>query len=68
MKTMVLLTYLSLSPGTPATLGNAEYFDNEATCQTRMQEIRIQRAFPGAARCSCHKTVPPVPAEGNDAI
>ncbi len=68
MKTLVLLTFLSASPDMPPTTGNAEYFDNEANCKVRMQEIRHQTKKPGSVRCSCHKTIPPVEAVGNDAI
>jgi len=68
MKSLVLLTFLSLSPDGPTSTGKAEYFDNEASCKTRMHEIRHQYQAPTAVRCSCHKTIPPVEAEGNDAI
>jgi hypothetical protein len=68
MKSLVLLTFLSLSNGGPTTTGKAEFFDNEAACQVRMQEIRTHHAAPGNVRCSCHKTVEQVEAEGNDAI
>jgi hypothetical protein len=68
MKSLVLLTFLSLSHGTPATTGKAEYFDNQETCQARMQQIRSGVSAPASVRCSCHKTVEPVEAEGNDAI
>ncbi len=68
MKSLVLLTFLSLSPGAPTTAGKTEFFDTEAACKIRMQEIRDQHKAPGSARCTCHKTIPPVEAEGNDAI
>jgi hypothetical protein len=68
MKSLVLLTFLSLSPDAPSTTGKAEFFDNEQACQVRMQEIRTLHSAPGSVRCSCHKTVEQVEAEGNDAI
>jgi hypothetical protein len=68
MKSLVLLTFLSLSPGEPTTTGKVEFFDNEAACQVRMDQIRTQYSAPASARCSCKKIVPPVNAEGNDAI
>jgi hypothetical protein len=68
MKSLVLLTFFSLNPGEPLKNGPTEFFDNEQMCQVRMQELRQQHSTPGTARCSCHKTVPPVSAEGNDAI
>jgi hypothetical protein len=68
MKSLVLLSFLSLSPDAPTITGKAEYFDNESTCKVRMQEIRLQHQTPASARCSCHKTIPPVEATGNDAI
>lgn len=66
MKSLVLLTFLSLSPGEPAKLGNAEFFDNREACQSRMQDIRNTAV--GSVRCTCHQTVGEVAAEGNDAI
>ena len=68
MKSLVLLTFLSLSPGTAPSAGKAEFFDNREACQTRMQEIRRNSGAPGSVRCTCHKTVGEVAAEGNDAI
>ncbi len=68
MKSLVLLTFLSISNGAPSATQKAEYFDNQAACQVRMQEIRTQHTAPGSVRCSCHKTVEQVEAEGNDAI
>jgi hypothetical protein len=69
MKSLVLLSFLSLSQSGPSVTQKAEYFDNPETCQVRMQEIRAQHsAKPGGVRCSCHKTVEQVAAEGNDAI
>jgi hypothetical protein len=68
MKSLVLLSFLSLSPDLPATTGKAEFFDNESTCKVRMQEIRRQYQAPASVRCTCHKTIPPVEATGNDAI
>ncbi len=68
MKSLVLLTLLSLSPDAPTTSGGTEFFDNEAACQVRMLEIRQQHKAPASVRCSCHKTIPPIEAEGNDAI
>jgi len=68
MKSLVLLTFFSLSPGAPTTTGKVEFFDNEAACQVRMDEIRSHHTAPGSARCSCKKIVPPVEATGNNAI
>lgn len=68
MKSLVLLSFLSLSPGGPATVSPAEYFDTQESCNTRMQEIRAHNSTPGTARCSCHKAVEEVSVEGNDAI
>lgn len=68
MKSLVLLAYLSVAPGAPATPGKAEFFDDRAACQARMQEIRRENPVPGTARCICHKTVEEVSVEGNDAI
>jgi hypothetical protein len=68
MKSLVLLTFLSLSPGEPMSTGKVEFFDDKTTCETRMSEIRTQYGAPARARCSCSKIVPPVSAEGNDAI
>lgn len=68
MKSLVLLTFLSISPDSPPITGKAEYFDTEATCKVRMQELRQQQNSSSSLRCSCHKTVPPVEASGNDAI
>jgi hypothetical protein len=68
MKSLVLLSFLSLSPDAPTITGKAEYFDTEASCKTRMHEIRHSHQAPSSVRCSCHKTVPPIEAEGNDAI
>jgi len=68
MKSLVLLSFLTLSPDAPTTAGKTEFFDNEAACQIRMQEIRRQMVAPGSARCSCHKIIEPVEAFGNDAI
>lgn len=68
VKSLVLLTFLSL-PGTAPQIGNAEYFDNEATCQARMQDIRAQLGGKsGTVRCSCHPTVEEVDVEASDAI
>ncbi len=68
MKSLVLLTFLSLSPGEPAKMGKAEFFDNLEACQSRMQDIRQNVAAPGRVRCTCHQTIGEVAAEGNDAI
>ena len=68
MKSLVLLSFLSLSPDAPATVGKAEFFDNEQACQSRMQQIRSAVSAPGKARCTCHKTVEEVTVEGNDGI
>jgi hypothetical protein len=68
MKSLVLLTFLSLSPDTAQTTGKAEFFDDKQACQTRMQEIRRNSGAPGNVRCICHKTIGEVAAEGNDAI
>ncbi len=67
MKSLVLLTFLSLSPGEPAKIGKAEFFDNREACQARMQDIR-SNVSGGSVRCTCHKTIGEVAAEGNDAI
>lgn len=67
MKSLVLLTFLSVSPGDPAKLGKAEFYDDHAACQIRMHELR-QAHVPGSIRCKCHETVEEVAAEGNDAI
>jgi hypothetical protein len=68
MKSLVLLTFLSLNPDSPPVAGKAEYFDTEASCKVRMQELRTLKQPSSALRCSCHKTIPPVEATGNDAI
>lgn len=68
MKSLVLLSFLTLSPDAPTITGKAEYFDTEASCKTRMHEIRQSHQGPSSVRCSCHKTIPPVEAEDNDAI
>lgn len=68
MKSLVLLTFLSLSPGAHPTLGKAEYFNDETSCQQRMAEIRASQGSPGKVRCTCHVTVPEVTVEGNDGI
>ena len=68
MKSLVLLSFLSMSPGESAIVNPAEYFDNQAACTSRMQEIRAKNTAPGAARCICHKTVEEVSVEGSDAI
>lgn len=68
MKSLVLLTFLSLSPDTAPTAGKTEFFDNREACQSRMQEIRRSSGASGSVRCTCHKTIGEVAAEGNDAI
>lgn len=68
MKSLVLLTFLSLSPDTAPTPGKTEFFDNQESCQSRMQEIRRNNGAPGNVRCMCHKAIGEVAAEGNDAI
>jgi hypothetical protein len=67
MKSLVLLTFLSLSPDAPGKLGQAEFFDNEPACSVRMDQIRAGHPD-GLARCTCHKTVEEVTVEGNDGI
>ncbi len=67
MKSLVLLTFLSLSPDAPGKLGPAEFFDSESACSVRMDQIRVSHPD-GLARCSCHKTVEEVSVEGNDGI
>ncbi len=68
MKTLVLLTFLAVDPGVPMKNGPTEFFDNETACQQRMDQLRTSHERPGSIRCKCHKTIPPVEAEGNDAI
>lgn len=69
MKSLVLLTFLAINPNAPMKNGATEFFDNEQTCKARMDELRVSHATkPGSIRCSCHKTIPPVEAVGNDAI
>lgn len=68
MKSLVLLTYLTLSPGTPSTFGPAEFFDNETSCKNRMQEIRRNHTTGGNIRCTCNPTVGEISAEGNNAL
>lgn len=68
MKSLVLLTYLTLSPGAPSTFGPAEFFDNETTCKNRMQEIRRNHIATGNIRCTCNPTVAEISVEANDAI
>lgn len=68
MKSLVLLSFITLSPGEPATTGKAEFFDNEAACQVRMHQIDTQYSAPASTRFSCKRIVPPVSAEGNDGI
>lgn len=68
MKSLVLLTFLSLSPDTAPSNGKTEFFDTRESCQNRMQEIRRNAKTPGSVRCICHKTIGEVAAEGNDAI
>lgn len=67
MKSLVLLTFLTLSPGEPTKMGKTEFFDNREACQSRMQDIRRSHSA-GGVRCTCHKTIGEVSAEGNDAI
>lgn len=67
MKSLVLLTFLSLSPDAPSKLGEAEFFDSEPAWQSRMDQIRAAHPA-GLARCTCHKTVEEVTVEGNDGI
>lgn len=68
MKSLVLLTFLSLSQGSQPVLGKAEYFDNREACQVRMQELRSHRTSPESLRCTCHETIPEISVEGTDGI
>ncbi|MEW5788900.1 MAG: hypothetical protein AB1899_13715 [Pseudomonadota bacterium] len=68
MKSLVLLTFFALNPGEPVKNGPTEFFDNQQSCQTRMQELRASQTRPGSLRCACHETVVEVEAEGNDAL
>ncbi|MEW6679205.1 MAG: hypothetical protein AB1421_14920 [Pseudomonadota bacterium] len=68
MKSLVLLTFLNISPGSAPTLAPAEFFDDRETCESRMQDLRQGQAAPGSIRCRCHTTTEEVEAEGNNAI
>jgi hypothetical protein len=68
MKSLVLLTFFALNPGEPLKNGPTEFFDNEQSCQHRMEELRISHPRKGAVRCACHETVGEVEAVGNDGM
>jgi hypothetical protein len=68
MKSLVLLTFLNLSPSAPPAPGPAEFFDDRSACESRMVELRQRHPGKDSIRCKCHETVEEVDAEGNHAI
>jgi len=68
MKSLVLLTFLNLSPGGTPVIGPAEFFDDRGTCEERMAELRKNPPTLGGRRCTCHETVEEVAADGAEAI
>ena len=68
MKSLVLLTFLNLSPNAAPNMGPAEFYNDRQACESRMAELRQAHTTPGSIRCQCHQTVEEVDADGNHAI
>lgn len=67
MKSIVLMIFIMM-PNGGKKLGQFEYFESFDTCEARIVEIKATHPNAANMLLKCHKTVPEVPAEGNDAV
>jgi hypothetical protein len=68
MKGLVLMSFLTVSPGHAPVANPIEFYDNQAQCDSRMAELRNRHGDSDKLKCKCHRVVAPIAAEGNDAI